>query len=100
MKDQDFGIAVTEHSVRRGVRSKSLESVRVMKPKLTSPQRHARSMPDSRGPAIALRPLPARPGAPSGLGFHPHDSTKTHLIELGPRETGKTCTFRNTSNRS
>jgi hypothetical protein len=63
MKDHDSGIAVTEHSVHRGVRSKSLEAVRVLKPKPAPAQRHAGSMPDSRDPATPPSTAPSAVGS-------------------------------------
>src|SRR6266705_1482561 len=70
MKDHNPRIAVTEHSLHRGARPKSLETVRVMKPKPSLPLRHPRSMPDSRAPATLLAPAPTEAGSP----FGPSDS--------------------------
>lgn len=70
MKNHDPRIAVTEHSLHRGVRPKAREAVRVMEMEPTSPWRHSRSMPDSRDPAA---PLPPAPTAATSL-FGPSDS--------------------------
>src|SRR3989441_4867472 len=70
MKDHEPRIAVTEHSLHRGVRPKSRKAVRVIKLKPPSPWRHPRSMPDSRDPATALAPAPIAARSP----FGPSDS--------------------------
>src|SRR3989442_15591244 len=70
MKDHHPRIAVTEHSLHRGVRPKSRKAVSVIKLKPPSPWRHPRSMPDSPDPATALAPAPIAAGSP----FEPSDS--------------------------
>src|SRR3989442_780889 len=70
MKDHHPRIAVTEHSLHRGVRPKSRKAVRVIKLKPPSPWRHPRSMPDSPDPATALAPAPIAARSP----FGPSDS--------------------------
>src|SRR6266705_4738809 len=71
MKNHNPRIAVTNHSLHRGVRPKSREAVRVMELKPTSPWRHSRSMPDSRDSATALAPAPTAAGSPFGSSDSP-----------------------------
>src|SRR6266545_4833822 len=87
MKDHDPRIAVTEHSLHRGVRPKSRKAVRVIKLKPPSPWRHPRSMPDSPDPATALAPAPIAAGSP----FEPSDSPTRFREDPKCRERDVGC---------
>ena len=88
MKDHDPRIAVTEHSLHRGIRPKSLEAVRLMELKPTTPWRHSRSMPVSRDPATPLAPAPTAAGNPFGSSDSP-----TRFREDPEEETLKEAVF-------